>query len=210
MRVATLISLLCLLLIGCGEPVTFSEPMPPGEKDLSKIPLRYRGNYVNEEGSVYIHINKDEIIKEYDYDVRIHRDSMVFCDSLSGDTIWDRCLTGFRTISIDSSGYVFYHVNEQAVVFSLGFGQVARKFRGRLFLNYPYRLGDWTVEQVQLEKGILSFGTISSQEEIEALNECVENDSDTIASPYSPTKREFRKFVKSEGFQEGEQFTKIK
>ncbi|HTF06159.1 MAG TPA: hypothetical protein VK826_19145 [Bacteroidia bacterium] len=42
------------------------------------------------------------------------------------------------------------------------------------------------------------------------LNEFEENSSDTIASAYSPSKREFRKFIRTEGFKEGEQFVKIK
>lgn len=197
-------------LFGCGPKVSFTEPMPPGEKDLSKIPLRYRGDYINDDGSVFIHIDNKIIVKEYDYNIRIHRDSMTFWDSLSGDTLWDKYVGSSRVVSIDSNGFVSYHVNEEETVFAMDLGHQARKFKGRLFLNYPWGESNWTVEQVQLQKGILTFGTISSQAEIEALNESVENTSDTVATTYSPTKKQFKSFVKSEGFGYDEQYHRIR
>lgn len=166
---------------------------------------------MSKDGSEYLHIEKEMIVQEYDYDMRVHRDSLVYCDSLAGDTLWDRCLGGHHAVSVDSNGYVSYHVNYENIMFAIWpTTGVAKKFKGRLFLNYTCGDSLWTVEQVQLKKGVLTINNISSAEEFEALNEAVGNDSDTLAASYTPTKKQFREFVKAEGFRYGEEYYRIK
>lgn len=198
-----------LALNGCGPEVIFTEPMPPNEKNLNAFPWKYRGDYVNNDGSTYLHIDKQMITKEYDYDVRIHRDSMTYFDSLAGDTLWDNYTRNYRFVTVDSAGYVCYHVNETEHVFGINADFIARKYKGYLFLNSPYDAG-WTCEQVKLKKGILTISSISTVEAVEALNECVEDHSDTVALSYSPTKKQFKSFVKSDGFGYGEEYHRIK
>lgn len=210
MRVATLISLFCLLLIGCGEPpVTFTEPMPVAGKTLDKFPKRYRGAYVNQNDGSYLYVDEYFVIRKYDYDFKIHKDSLEPGYMLAGDTILHPEYGKFTIINVEGD-YLRQHISWMDTLFILTPESVLKKYKGYLFLNSLSDYSGYETQQMKLKKGVLQFNSISTPEEIEMLNEFEENDSDTIASPYSPTKREFRKFIKTEGFQNGEQFVRIK
>lgn len=198
-----------IFLIGCGEDIkiTFTEPMPLNGKVLDKFPKRYRGVYVNKSDDSRLYVNEKGIVREYDYTFRLHRDSLETGDSLSNDTIFHIAEGDFDVIAVQGE-YLTEHVHWFDTLFVVDEFPYLKKYKGYLFLNSLDQYG-YEVRQMKLKKGVLEINSISTPEEIALLNEFEENDSDTVASPYSPTKREFKKFIRSEGFSEGEQFVKI-
>ena len=199
---------LCLF-ISCGEDKTvyFSEPQPLTGKVLDKLPTRYRGVYVNKTDDSRLYIDEQGIVREYNYTFKVHRDSLYSEDSLSNDTIF-HILTGeFDVINIQGS-YLTQNIHWVDTLFVINGFPYLKKYKGYLFLNTADQNG-YEVKQMKLKKGILEINSITTLEEIQLLNEFEENDSDTISSPYTPSKREFKKFIRTEGFQEGEQFVKI-
>lgn len=200
--------LLSVLIIGCGEPpVTFTEPMPVNGKVLEKFPKKYQGIYVNKTDDSRLYITDVGMAREYDYTLKIHRDSLEAGDSLANDTVFHLATGEFDVVNMQGE-YLTQHIHWIDTLFTIDGFPMLRKYKGYLFLNTTYQYG-YEVRQVKLKKGILEINSISTAEEIGMLNEFEENDSDTIASPYSPSKREFRKFIRTEGFQDGEQFVKI-
>lgn len=182
--------------------------MPVNGKVLEKFPKRYQGTYVNKADDSKLYINDWMILREHDYTVKIHIDSLGATDSLAGDTVFHIGSDDYDVVNVEDDT-LSKRFNWTDTVFIITPEPVLRKYKGYLFLNTLYESG-YEVQQLKLKKGVLELNYISTPEEIEMLNEFEENDSDTIASPYSPTKREFRKFIKTEGFQEGEQFVKIR
>lgn len=209
MRFFFFLGLVIFTVAGCEPPVTFTEPMPENGKTLDKFPKRYQGIYVNKNDGSRLYVGEYLMVREYDYDIKLHRDSLKEGDSLSGDTVYHLNTGEFDIVELDSN-FLRKHVNFMDTIYSINPATVLRKYKGYLFLNTPGYYKGYEVKQLKLSKGILEVNSITTQEEIELLNEFEENDSDTNASPYSPTKKEFRKFVRTEGFKEGEQFVRIK
>jgi hypothetical protein len=68
----------------------------------------------------------------------------------------------------------------------------------------------WEVMKMQQSKGKLIVSTISP-EEIESLEEISETPEDTIAQrEFTLTKRQFKNFVKKDGFNESETFVRLR
>lgn len=198
-----------IVLTCCEPPVTFTEPTPVNGKTLDKFPKRYQGIYVNKDDGSRLYVGEYLMVREYDYDIKLHRDSLKEGDSLSGDTVYHLNSGELDIVELDGN-YLRKHISYMDTIYSVNPSTVLKKYKGYLFLNSPGYYKGYEVKQLKLSKGILEVNAISTPEEIEMLNEFEENDSDTIASPYSPSKKEFRKFVRTEGFKEGEQFVRIK
>ena len=66
------LSALAILFSACDEPaVTFSEPQPVNEKNLSRIPKKLQGLYLNlEDTSITLNISENTICKIYDADLK--------------------------------------------------------------------------------------------------------------------------------------------
>ena len=176
--------------------------MPENGKTLGQIPKRYHGIYVNKNDESRLYISEYFIVREYDFDLKMHRDSLDRNDTLIGDSLINKN-TGEGAIVNFDGDYLKHHIHFLDIVFTATPSNIIKKYKGCLFLNTMSYDGGYEVEQVKLKKGILEVNSISTKEEIEMLNEFEENSSDTIASPYSPSKREFRKFIRTEGFLEG-------
>jgi len=56
----------------------------------------------------------------------------------------------------------------------------------------------------------LTMGNISIEEDVNKLKEITETLEDTISTQFSLSKRQFKKFVKQEGFSEQETFVRIR
>jgi hypothetical protein len=93
----------------------------------------------------------------------------------------------------------------------LDYDNVVRRFKGYYFLNKRYDKTSWVVKKIQLTKGQLTLSSISTKLDIENLKEITETSADTIP-PYkfSATKKQFKQFIKSDGFSDNETFVRQK
>jgi hypothetical protein len=93
----------------------------------------------------------------------------------------------------------------------MDYDNVVRKFKGNYFLNTRYNKTSWSVEKMNLSKGQLTISSISTKDDIENLKEMTETAQDTVInSNFTATKKEFKKFVKNDGFSDSEAFVRIK
>jgi hypothetical protein len=93
----------------------------------------------------------------------------------------------------------------------MDYDNVVRKFKGYYFLNTRYDKTSWAVEKVQFSKGELEISGISTEQDIESLIEITETPKDTVA-PYifTATKRQFKAFIRNDGFSDTEKFVRLK
>lgn len=198
------------ILFACQPPVTFYEPQPADTDNLSKFPKRLQGQYLSLEDNSTLSIGDKLIQRTYDYDYRIHINQLDSTTQLSGDTVID--LKTNEKISIERDGdSLITHVHCIDTLFLIDYENVVRKFKGYYFLNTRYDKTSWEVKKVEFSKGQLVISRISTKLDIGNLKEITETPTDTIP-PYkfSVTKRQFKEFIKADGFNDSETFIRQK
>jgi hypothetical protein len=103
----------------------------------------------------------------------------------------------------DSIGYYF-----NDTIFNLETDQI-KKFRGHYYINDLLSNNNWDVHKIKLRSGFLTIEGISTEEEISNLEQITETKNDTTKTfVVKPTKKQFKVFLKKNGFNSGEVFIK--
>ncbi|HLW31429.1 MAG TPA: hypothetical protein VKX40_04135 [Aequorivita sp.] len=194
----------------CEPPVTFSEPQPTNTNNLSRFPNRLQGLYISLADSSTLSIDERLIQRIYDYDYRIHPNQIDSTLRIVGDTLVD--LENNEKIFIKRDGdSLLAHIHYTDTLFLLTQDNVVRKFKGNFFLNTRYEKQGWEVKKVHLTKGQLIISSVSTKADIETLKELTKTTQDTIP-PYkfTTTRRQFKRFVKNNGFSDKETFIKLR
>ncbi len=198
------------VLWACTSPVTFNEPQPVGTDNLSRIPKRIQGRYLSLADSSAIIINDNLIQRIYDFYEKMDPKRLDSNLKLSGDTLID-IYTKEASLVKQEGDSIIRHIVYNDTLFKISDEHVLRKSKGYYFLNIRYDKDSWKVSKVELSKGALTISNISQKADLENLKEITENTQDTIP-PYnfSPTKKQFKEFVRKGGFSETEKFVRLK
>jgi hypothetical protein len=204
-----LVIFLLASLIACEEPVMFTEPQPAGTNDLSKFPKRLQGSYVSLADNSTLIINNDVIQRIYDFDYKIHLNQLDSTSKLFGNTLIN-LKTGEKIFVKKDGDSLVNHIHSEDTIFQINPATALRKLKGYYFINTQSGKG-WEVQKIQLSKGQLIISSVSTKLDIENLNAIVEKPEDTVPPyQYTLTKKQFKEFVKNEGFSEGETFIRQK
>lgn len=211
MRIFGLVVL--FLVLSCGEPrmVDFISPQPQGKKDFSSFPKRLQGKYSNLDDFIDLEITNYHVIKRHiGKDTIDLRDTFYKLTEIKGDTLYDKESSmkfKFRRLR-DSLITDFYYIYIDTI-FDLNKGDKLRKMKGYFFLNQKYGDSSWGVRKLVLKNGVLNLNDIGSEEEIKLLQTITETKQDSIR-PFvtNPSKKQFREFIKKNGFSDGESFIK--
>ena len=197
-------------LFACVPPVTFDEPQPTDTDNLSKFPNRLQGQYISLADNSTLSISDKLIQRIYDYDYKIHVNQLDSNSRLVGDTVVD-LETNERTLIKRDGDSLLTHIHHIDTLFQMNYDNVVRKFKGYYFLNTRYDKESWEVKKIQLSKGQLVISNISTKLDLENLREITETTQDTVP-PYkfTTTKRQFKKFIKNDGFSDSETFVRQK
>ena len=208
--VATICFTAMTMMFSCEPKVTFKEPQPTNTENLSEFPKSLKGEYLSvEDGSILIIDNK-LIQRIYDFDYKIHPNELDSTQQIMGDTVIDFETNEKTQIRRDGDSLVI-HIHSIDTLFLMDYDNVVRKFKGYFFLNIRWGKESWEVKKMQLKKGQLTVSRISAKEEIENLKEITETQQDTVSSyKFTVTKKQFKEFVKNEGFRNSEIFVKQK
>ncbi len=212
MKRLKLISAIIILisLIACEPPVTFDEPQPTGTDNLAKFPNRIQGQYISLHDHSTLSISDKLIQRIYDYDYAVHSNQLDSNSKLAGDTIID-LITNERTLIRRAGDSLVNHMHYIDTLFQMNSDNVVRKFKGYYFLNTRYEKESWEIKKIKLSKGHLVISSISIKLDLENLKQITENQQDTVA-PYnfSTTKRQFKEFIRNDGFRDNETFIRLK
>lgn len=200
--------LIGLLFSGCEPPVLFNEPQPADTKSLSEFPGKLQGEYLSTEGNALLKIDNRLILCIYDYDQKAHKNQLDSTIKITGDTLFNLSDSSKTFVRFEGDSLVA-HYHSEDTLFYISNQNVLKKFKGYYFLNF----GDtthWYVNKLFLSKGILSINTISTKDEINNLREITETTSDTTSYNFKPTKKQFKEFIRQDGFKDSAHYVRLK
>lgn len=200
----------CLFITSCKEPiVSFEVPQPENVKEQKAFPNKLIGTYYNSENDTEL------IIREYLIFKRIlTKDTLKISELSTNEIIKNDTLykidsnEKYKVVSINDSLFSNYVLFD--TVFNLKKTDVLKKFKGYYFLNKTIKkTGFWQVQKLNLTKGVLSINRIETENDIRLLENSTNSIKDTI-KPFivKPTKKQFKEFIKKNGFSTGEIYIK--
>lgn len=225
MKVLTIILFFLILLSSCDQSwvdVKFTEPQPESVKASNSFDKKVLGTYSNFYNSdQQLIIQKNLMISRSVFKLTIHRNDIEL-DSLSFNN--DAELISY----LNQDGGITYISNDSIIrthiiydtIFSFSNNQVLKSFKASYYLNYEDSNGLWNVRKLDINKDTLLFGEILPSDTllrfdyVDRKYEAVE-DSGKIENEYteyilSPSKREFKKLVRTQSFEIVEKYIRAK
>jgi hypothetical protein len=202
--------LLLVILNSCKDPiVSFEEAQPQDIKELNAFPKKIIGTYYNTENRTELRISKYSIFKKMIVDDTLKISEINKNEKIKNDSLFN---------SVTKEKYQIKRINDtlfsnyiyQDTIFDLNKKNILKKFKGYFFLNvFIEKSGFWSVEKLNLRKGVLTINGIVTENEIDLLQSITDTKQDTI-KPFTvkPTKQQFKEFIKKNGFTNGEIYLK--
>lgn len=205
MNIKLIILLILILLFSCKEPlVSFSEAQPENSKDLNSFPKKLIGKYYNITENCELEIREKLIIKISTLTDTFHINELPKSEILRKDSIINT-LTSERIVVTPINDSLFTNYVYKDTLFHINDNSVLRKMKGYYFLNSKMSDANWYVQKLFLKNGKLCINTITSENEIALLETLTESKKDTVKPfVFKPSKKQFKAFVKKNGFAEGE------
>jgi hypothetical protein len=200
--------LVVIFMFACQPSVVFDEPQPADVSVLSGFPKRIQGQFLSSDDSSVLEITATSVCRKYKFDMKIHISQLDTNLQLIGDTLFNIHTNEGTLVQIEGDSLV-EPVNEVDTLFALNENNVLKKFKGYYFLNI-YNSPAWLVKKLELKHGMLTLSSINNKEDLDQLRTLSESPEDTAVYKFSPTRKQFRKFLRNEGFRDTETFTKIR
>jgi hypothetical protein len=207
-RTFAFFSLLALILIACEPPVAFDKPQPADVKALAGFPKNVQGNYLSIEDSSMVNVSSKMLIRSYFYTEKIHVSQLDSSQQLIGDSLFDP-RTGKGSLALFEGDSIVTQINESDTLFLIDYLNVLKKFKGYYFVNIFIIPDRWQVKKLEFSHGSLFISDLNTKEDIEQLKTLTDNVQDSVPYLFSPTKKQFKKFVRQKGFRETEVLRKI-
>ncbi|OCB69004.1 hypothetical protein [Flavobacterium crassostreae] len=198
------------LLISCKRAdVSFGETQPQNVKEIKAFPNKIIGIYYNSENNAEIQISEYFIFKKIKIEDTLKTSELHNYEVIENNNLINlKTKEKYKIRKINDtlfSGYVY-----SDTIFEISKKNVLKKFKGYFFLNkLVEETGFWEVEKLYLSNGILRLNGIETENELELLQNITETKKDTL-KPFriNPTKKQFKEFIKKNGFTNGEIYLK--
>lgn len=197
------------ILLSCKPTVTFNQPQPTDKNSLSEFPKRIQGQFQSLKDNSILNLNEKTISRIYDFDFKIHINQVDSNYILSGDTIIN-IKDNEKQIMRREGDTLLEHIHSVDTLFSISDNHVLKRFKGYCFLSFLHHTGNWEVKKLELHREQLSISGVSTKEDIGLLKQISESTLDSLPYHFKPTKRQFKRFIKAEGFSDVETFVRIK
>lgn len=215
--------LLCLVfLFSCrkanapapeGFSFYFKNPQPINDSELSKIPIKFRGSFMNED-SIFLNINEDIIFKENYFKFRFHKTVM---DSLKQEFYF---FNGKYIAKFNNEVYDYKEIGDSIefsnkeidTFFIFSNTQKAKRINGQLVLNTKDSIF-WTIRTIRLDHDTLKIKYLYSEKDLKRMDSVTEEKSTMIDSSsfiIQPSRREFKNIFNLKHLGEDQEFKKIK
>jgi hypothetical protein len=221
MKTKHIVIILLLMLFSCkqaecsvdGNNFLFQYPQPINDSELSKIPNKFHGIYLNSD-SIYLNINDNYIIKENYNRFKIHKTALDSLknefDVVNGQYIAKNSKEIYTPkILGDSIELTFKNID---TIFAFSNNKKAKRVNGQIIISKK-DAAFWNIKMISLERNNLKIKEIISNEDLIRMDSITKIKSKMIDSTsfiIAPTRPEFVEFLnlKHFGFEQG--FKKIK
>lgn len=193
------ILVLAVFLVSCKKSIAhFTEAQPVNKSNLKSFPKKIQGVYHNAAFDSDLTIENQFVLLTTHFNDTVNTAGLQ--ELLSETKIYFQALN-------DSLFMVTYA--ETDTVFALSNQQVLRKWKGHYFLNSQQENKLWEVKKLTYKNNIVSVSDIVSEEVITQLDKLTGTTADTIRpKTYTLNKKQFKQFVKENGFSEGDSFVR--
>lgn len=189
-----------LTLFSCKKPIAnFTEPQPSDKKNILHFPKKILGDYSNPELGFRLTINSNLITRTYSS-----------IDTISSKEFKTAEAENIKLLSKISDSLYIVEFNIKDTLFSFKKGDVLRKLNQNYFLNVKNSDNNWNVTKLNFKHNFLTLSEIVNKTEIVLLNDITNQTSTDSIYPktYSINKKQFKEFVKKNGFSESEIYIK--
>jgi hypothetical protein len=207
-KVYFFLNLASIVLFACQAPVTFKEPQPKDVASLGGFPQRMQGKYLSSEDNTLLRVTSNSMIRIYDFDQKLHLSQLDSNLQIIGDTLFDLRTNTGQVISVEGDSLTM-HIHEQDTLFKIDDLNVLKKFKGYYFMNIYVPTDTWKVQELEFSQGRLILSSINPKKDLAQLKVLTESTQDTAPYIFSPTRKQFKQFVRNEGFRDREVFWEI-
>lgn len=196
-----------------GFAICFEKPQPINDSELSKIPNKFRGIFMNSD-SVYLNVTEKMILQEYYNRVRFHKNEL---DSIKKE--YD--FKNNQFVSKDNQYFFDYKYVGDSIelsnkdidtIFVFSDAQKAKRIEGQLVINYKDSIY-WNIKAISLEKNLLKIKYIYSEEDLKRIDSLTKVKSIMIdSSTYilRPSRNEFKRILNLKKLGETRGYKKVK
>ncbi len=203
------LSLIFCVLQSCKEPlVQFEVAQPENVKEEKQFPGKLIGNYHSALNTEVV-IGSHFIISKIQVNDTLPMAELDKNETIVKDTLYHK-ITGEKYKVVVVSDSLFSNYIYADTIFDMRKSDVLKKYKGYYFLNTPIRKTDfWQVQKLNLSNGVLTLNGIATENEINLLETIAATKQDST-QPFAvkPTKKQFKEFIKKNGFSEGETYLK--
>jgi hypothetical protein len=194
--------------LSCQPPVAFDKPQPDDVAALGRFPERIQGKYLSSWDSSFLQITASSMIRTYNFYHKVHLSQLDSNQQIIGDSLFNLKTNKGELVQIEGDS-IAEHVYDTDTLFMIDEFNQLKKFKGYYFVNIYMPPDRWQVKKLEFSHGKLTLSSISLKADLEQLKEITETTVDTIPYVFSPSRRQFKKFVRNEGFRDNEEFVKI-
>jgi hypothetical protein len=148
------------------------------------------------------------LIRTYDFDEKVHISQLDSTNQIIGDSLFDLTTNTGQLIRIEGDSIV-RHIHGEDTLFAIDSKNVLKKFKGYYFANIFMPPDTWEVKKLEFSRGKLILSSISAKEDLDQLKTVAESTQDTASSAFSPSRKQFKKFVRNDGFRDSEVYFKL-
>ncbi len=203
----------CSEVIPAGNDFLFNNPQPINDSELSKIPNKFHGIYINSD-SIYLNINAYSIVEEKYNRFKIHKTAL---DSLKNE--FD-IISGTLISKVSKEIYSQKIIGDSIelsnkfmdTVFTFSKTQKAKRVNGQFIISEKDSLF-WKIKSIILDKNILKIKYLYSDNDLIRMDSITKIKSKMIDSTsfiISPNRPEFVKIINLKHFGYNQDFKKMK
>ena len=181
-----------------GLSFYFENPQPINDAELSKIPNKFEGLFMNSD-SLYLNVKDDIILKE-SYDKFRFPKSDFDSIKLNFDKVGDKYISKFNKDVFDYKYFkdsIEFTNKRIDTFFIFSERNKAKRFDGKLILNYKDSIY-WIVKSISVEKNSLKIKYVYSEEDLKRIDSLTKVKStmmDSSSFIIKPSRNEFKRIL---------------